>query len=110
MTTTRTRLPIVSFRVHHRGLVLHHHSWSPLLNDLFGIQARGGCSCAGPYGHRLLCITPRRSAALRRQAARGYLGIKPGWIRISFNYFISDAVAEFLIDAVDLVRATGTGC
>lgn len=101
------RLPIVSFRVHRQGLVLHHHFVVALLNDLFGIQARGGCSCAGPYGHRLLCITPRRSAALRRQAGRGYLGIKPGWTRLSFNYFISDVVADFLIDAVDLVATNG---
>ncbi|MEN3359286.1 MAG: hypothetical protein V7637_3268 [Mycobacteriales bacterium] len=101
------RLPIVSFRVHQRGRVLHHNYVVALLNDLFGIQARGGCSCAGPYGHRLLCITPRRSAALRAQAARGYLGIKPGWARINFNYFISEDVFEFLLDAVDLVAAYG---
>ena len=101
------RLPVVSFRVHHRELLLHHHFVVAVLNDLFGIQTRGGCSCAGPYGHRLLCITPRRSAALRRQASLGYLGIKPGWIRISFNYFISDEVAEFLIDAVDMVATHG---
>ena len=101
------RLPIVSFRVHHRGLVLHHNLVVAVLNDLFGVQARGGCSCAGPYGHRLLCITPRRSAALRRQVGRGYLGIKPGWARLGFNYFFSDETADFLIDAVDLVASHG---
>jgi hypothetical protein len=101
------RLPIVSFRVHRNGRVLHHNFVVALLNDLFGIQARGGCSCAGPYGHRLLCITPRRSAALREQAGRGYLGIKPGWARVNFNYFISDEVGEFIIDAVDLIATDG---
>jgi selenocysteine lyase/cysteine desulfurase len=101
------RLPIVSFRIHQRGLVLHHNYVVAVLNDLFGIQARGGCSCAGPYGHRLLCITPRRSAALRAQAARGYLGVKPGWARINFNYFISAAVFDFLVEAVDLVATQG---
>jgi selenocysteine lyase/cysteine desulfurase len=101
------RLPIVSFRVHRDGLVLHHGFVVALLNDLFGIQARGGCSCAGPYGHLLLCITPRRSSALRAQAARGYLGVKPGWSRINFSYFISDVVGEYLIDAVDLVAQYG---
>jgi hypothetical protein len=78
-----------------------------LLNDLFGIQARGGCSCAGPYGHRLLGIGPGRSRALSEQAGHGYLGIKPGWVRLSFNYFISDRVADYLIEAVDLLATHG---
>jgi selenocysteine lyase/cysteine desulfurase len=75
------RLPIVSFRVRHGGRLLHHELVVALLNDLFGIQARGGCSCAGPYGHRLLGIGPERSRALSEQAGHGYLGIKPGWVR-----------------------------
>ena len=101
------RLPIVSVRVHRGGLVLHHEFVVALLDDLFGIQARGGCSCAGPYGHRLLCITPRRSAALRAQAARGYLGIKPGWTRVTFPYFMSETVVDYVLDAVDLVATHG---
>jgi selenocysteine lyase/cysteine desulfurase len=101
------RLPIVSFRVHRDGRVLHHNFVVALLSDLFGIQARGGCSCAGPYGHRLLCITPRRSAALRALAAQGYLGVKPGWARVNFSYFISDTVGGYLIDAVDLAARYG---
>ena len=101
------RLPIVSFRVHCDGRILHHNFIVSLLSDLFGVQARGGCSCAGPYGHRVLSITPQRSAALRAQAARGYLGIKPGWTRVNFNYFISDAVGDFIIEAVDLVARFG---
>jgi selenocysteine lyase/cysteine desulfurase len=101
------RLPIVSFRVHQRGMVLHHNFVVTLLDDLFGIQARGGCSCAGPYGHRLLCISPRRSVALAERAGRGYLGIKPGWARLNFSYFMSDAVADFLVEAVDLLADAG---
>jgi selenocysteine lyase/cysteine desulfurase len=101
------RLPIVSFRVHHGDRVLHHDFVVAVLNDLFGIQARGGCSCAGPYGHRLLGISPRRSAALRAQAARGFLGIKPGWARINFSCFLSEAGFDFLVDAVDLVATSG---
>jgi selenocysteine lyase/cysteine desulfurase len=101
------RLPIVSVRIHHRGRVLHHEFVVAVLNDLFGIQARGGCSCAGPYGHQLLCITPQRSAALRAQVARGYQGIKPGWVRITFAYFMSEAVVDFLVAAVDLVATYG---
>ena len=101
------RPPIVSVRVHHGGRVLHHEFVVAVLDDLFGIQARGGCSCAGPYGHRLLCITPHRSAALRAQAARGFLGIKPGWARITFTHFMSEAVVDFLVEAVDLVATYG---
>jgi hypothetical protein len=101
------RLPIVSFRVRHGARYLHHELVVVMLNDLFGIQARGGCSCAGPYAHRLLGIDPERSRALGEQGGPGYLGIKPGWVRVSFNYFISDAVADFLIDAVDLLAGHG---
>jgi selenocysteine lyase/cysteine desulfurase len=101
------RLPIVSFRVRHGDRHLHHELVVALLNDLFGIQARGGCSCAGPYGHRLLGIDPQRSRAIGAQAGRGYLGIKPGWVRVGFNYFISDAACDFLVDAVDLLASHG---
>jgi selenocysteine lyase/cysteine desulfurase len=101
------RLPIVSFRVRHGGRYLHHELVVAMLNDLFGIQARGGCSCAGPYGHRLLGIDPERSRALSEQAGRGFLGIKPGWVRLSFNYFITDAACDYLIEAVDLLAGGG---
>ena len=101
------RLPIVSFRIRHGHRYLHHELVVAMLNDLFGIQARGGCSCAGPYGHRLLGIGPDRSRALREQADRGVMGVKPGWVRLSFNWFISDTVAGFLVDAVDLLGRDG---
>jgi len=78
-----------------------------LLNDLFGIQARGGCSCAGPYGHRLLAIGAARSHAFRAEIGHGCEGIKPGWTRINFNYFISGTAAGYLIDAVDLTATHG---
>ena len=70
---------------------LHHNFVVALLNDLFGIQARGGCSCAGPYGHRLLAIGAARSHALREEIGHGCDGIKPGWTRVNLNYFISAA-------------------
>jgi selenocysteine lyase/cysteine desulfurase len=101
------RLSIVSFVVRHRGRYLHHNYVVALLNDLFGIQARGGCSCAGPYGHRLLGIDVERSHAFERVIARGCEGIKPGWVRVNFNYFISEAVFDFLLEAVDLVARDG---
>ena len=101
------RLSIVSFRVRHHGRFLHHNFVVALLNDLFGIQARGGCSCAGPYGHRLLAIDTAQSLALRDQLTRGWEGIKPGWTRVNFNYFISDRVCDYIINAVDLAASYG---
>ncbi|MGH7777533.1 MAG: aminotransferase class V-fold PLP-dependent enzyme [Candidatus Dormibacterales bacterium] len=101
------RLSIVSFVVRHGGRYLHHNFVVAVLNDLFGIQSRGGCSCAGPYGHRLLGIDLERSHEFAREIGRGCEGIKPGWVRVNFNYFISEAVFEFLLDAVDLVAEEG---
>jgi selenocysteine lyase/cysteine desulfurase len=101
------RLPIVSFLVRAANGHLHHNFVAALLNDLFGIQARGGCSCAGPYGHRLLSIDDRLSQAYRDQIALGHEGVKPGWTRINFNYFVSEAVRDHLVDAVDLVARYG---
>jgi selenocysteine lyase/cysteine desulfurase len=101
------RLSIVSFVVRHDGRYLHHNYVVALLNDLFGIQARGGCSCAGPYGHRLLGIDLETSHEFEREIARGCEGIKPGWVRVNFNYFISEAVFSFILDAVDLVASDG---
>ena len=73
---------------------LHHNYVVAVLNDLFGIQSRGGCSCAGPYGHRLLGIDLERSHEFEREIAHGCEGIKPGWVRVNFNYFISEAGAR----------------
>jgi hypothetical protein len=78
-----------------------------VLNDVFGIQARGGCSCAGPYGHRLLSIDQERSYAFQHEIGLGCDGIKPGWVRLNFNYFITDAVRDFLIEAVHLIARYG---
>jgi selenocysteine lyase/cysteine desulfurase len=102
------RLSIVSFVVRTPdGRHLHHNYVVALLNDLFGIQARGGCSCAGPYGHRLLGIDLDRSLEFEREIARGREGVKPGWVRVNFNYFISEEVFRFVIDAVHLVADEG---
>ncbi|MGW3940364.1 aminotransferase class V-fold PLP-dependent enzyme [Streptomyces phaeochromogenes] len=102
------RLSIISFRIRHGSRAyLHHNYVVALLNDLFGIQARGGCSCAGPYGHRLLAIDPATSHALLDEVVHGCDGIKPGWTRLNFNYFISDTVRDYLVDAVELIAAYG---
>jgi selenocysteine lyase/cysteine desulfurase len=102
------RLSIVSFVITRPGgKYLHHNVVVAILNDLFGIQARGGCSCAGPYGHRLLGIDIERSHEFEREIAGGCEGIKPGWVRVSFNYFISDAVFRYIVEAVSLIADHG---
>ena len=102
------RLSIVSFVVRSpSGRYLHHNYVVALLNDLFGIQSRGGCSCAGPYGHRLLGIDLERSHEFEREITGGCEGIKPGWVRVNFNYFLSDTVADYIVDAVRLVARDG---
>jgi hypothetical protein len=102
------RLSIVSFVVRRPdGKYLHHNLVVAILNDLFGIQSRGGCSCAGPYGHRLLGIDPERSHEFQSEIARGCEGIKPGWVRVNFNYFISETVFSYIVEAVELVADLG---
>lgn len=102
------RLSIVSFVVRSpSGRYLHHNFVVAVLNDLFGIQARGGCSCAGPYGHRLLGIDIERSHEFEREITGGCEGIKPGWVRVNFNYFVADEVADYVIEAVRLVARDG---
>lgn len=102
------RLSIVSFVIKRPGgRYLHHNVVVAILNDLFCIQSRGGCSCAGPYGHRLLGIDLDRSHEFEREIATGCEGIKPGWVRVSFNYFISDEVFRYIVRAVSMVADYG---
>jgi selenocysteine lyase/cysteine desulfurase len=103
----RRRLSIVSFMVRHCEGFLHHNLVVTMLNDLFGIQTRGGCSCAGPYGHRLLGIDLSKSHEFECEVVAGYEGIKPGWARINFNYFLSEHIVEFLLSAVEFIADEG---
>ncbi len=101
------RLSIVSLVIRHGEKYLHWNYVVALLNDLFGIQARGGCSCAGPYGHSLFGIGPELSHSYQCEINKGYEGIKPGWVRVNFNYFISDEVFRYIVSAIDLAATHG---
>jgi hypothetical protein len=101
--TELPRLGIVSFNM--KGL--HHDLVSALLDHLFGIQNRAGCSCAGPYGHRLLGIDRETSARLRKLTARNLSGVKPGWVRLSLPYYASEEDLEFMLSAVEFVADHG---
>ena len=78
-----------------------------MLNDLFGIQARSGCFCAGPYVHRMYPIDDAWSERMDAEVAQGHLGAKLAFARLSFNYFISEAVFDYIVDAVHLVADEG---
>jgi selenocysteine lyase/cysteine desulfurase len=96
-------LPIFSFRVRDsaRGGVLHHQLFTRLLSDVHGIQARGGCACAGPYAHRLLGIEVGQSDAIRAAILSGEEMEKPGWTRLNLSALMDDAKADRVIAAVD---------
>jgi selenocysteine lyase/cysteine desulfurase len=101
------RLSIVSFLIKFDGKVLHHNFVVAVLNDLFGVQARGGCSCAGPYGHRLLGIDEDTSIRFEEVVASGCEVMKPGWVRLNFNYFIPEREFEYILAAVQIVADRG---
>jgi len=103
------RVGIVSFNIKTAsGKYLHPKFVTVLLNDLFGIQSRAGCSCAGPYGHQLLGIDEATSEQYRALIDQGYHGIKPGWCRVSFHYAMDAAEIQFIIDCVRFIADNGT--
>jgi hypothetical protein len=104
----KRRIGIMSFNLRDpRGRYLHPKFVTVLLNDLFGIQSRAGCSCAGPYGHRLLGIDQPTSELYRDWVRKGFQGIKPGWCRVGFHYAMDDLEAGFVMDAVEFVADHG---
>ena len=105
--TEAERVSIVSLHLLHDGKPLHHGYVVALLNDLFGIQVRGGCSCAGPYGHHLLHLTDEQSNAIEKLVSEGESILKPGWVRLNFNYFLDEETVDYLIDAIELIAEFG---
>ncbi|MEZ4314028.1 MAG: aminotransferase class V-fold PLP-dependent enzyme [Polyangiaceae bacterium] len=86
---------------------VHYNLMVRILNDEFGIQVRGGCSCAGTYGHYLLHVDPNRSRRITDLIDRGDLSQKPGWVRLSVHPTTTDAELDFMLSAIREV-ATGT--
>ena len=93
----RKRLGVISFTVQHA----HYNLVVKILNDRFGIQARGGCSCAGTYGHFLLGIDEARSYEILNSLRAGKMGCKPGWVRLSLHPTMTDAEIDYIVDAVE---------
>lgn len=101
------RIGVISFQVIYGNKQLHYNLVTTLLNDLFGIQARGGCSCAAPYGHKLLDIDKDESNRYIEAIEDGMYGVKPGWIRINFNYFIPKSEFNFILTAIEWIASHG---
>jgi len=101
------RVGILSLNIKDGDRYLHPKLATRLLNDLFGIQSRAGCSCAGPYGHRLLRIGQELSDRYRDEIRRGCQGIKPGWVRLCFHYVMDEADVDFICDAVEFLAEYG---
>jgi hypothetical protein len=101
------RLAIVSFGLHHADGLLHANFVVAVLSDLFGIQARSGCFCAGPYLHRLYPIGDDWSARMGAQAEKGHFGALLAFTRLSFNYFVSEAAFTYVVEAVHLLAREG---
>jgi selenocysteine lyase/cysteine desulfurase len=104
----KRRIGIVSFNLKGPGGRYYHPRFiTTLLDDLFGIQSRAGCSCAGPYGHKLLGIDDEKAQEFRAVIAEGHCGIKPGWCRVGFHYLFDEAEVEYLLEAVEFIADNG---
>ena len=79
---------------------LHHNLGVKMLNDRFGIQTRGGCSCAGTYGHYLLNVSKEQSKKITDKIDAGDYSSKPGWIRLSIHPTMTDAEIKYIIHAI----------
>ncbi len=107
------RLAVLSFlvRTHNGptqgGSYLHPRLAVRLLNDLFGIQARGGCACAGPYGHALLSISDETSLRYQTCILSDLEGLKPGWTRLNFAPWLQPDELDFILSAVEFVAEHG---
>ena len=93
------RLCVISFFIDD----LHYNLCVKLLNDRFGVQVRGGCSCAGTYGHYLLHISRDYSNRLTRKIDEGDLSSKPGWVRLSVHPIMTDAEIDYVLHAINEV-------
>ncbi len=101
------RVSIVSFNIKHLDRILHPKFVTKLMNDLFGIQSRAGCSCAGPYGHALLGIENNTSRKYRNLVIKGNEGLKPGWVRVNIHYTLSKDDVDYLIRAIKFIAQKG---
>ncbi len=92
----KNRIGVVSFY----SEIVHHNLMTKLLNDRYGIQVRGGCSCAGPYGHYLFHLNKQISHLFTDKILNGDATEKPGWVRVSLHPTLSDKELDFIMNAI----------
>ena len=103
----KLRYPIFSFLVKHGQKMLHHTFVAALFNDIFGIQARSGCACAGPFGHELLKIPKSLSDKYLTMILNVLNGFKPGWTRIGLHYTLSEEELDYIFKAINGIAFFG---
>ncbi|OEH84560.1 hypothetical protein BHU72_08615 [Desulfuribacillus stibiiarsenatis] len=101
------RIAIMSFLIRYKNGFLHHGFVSKLLSDLFGIQSRAGCDCAGPYGAKLLNLSYKKLERIREAIHLGHGAMKPGWTRVNFHYTLDQATFDYMIAAIQFVAVYG---
>ncbi len=101
------RISIVSFKIKHNDKYIHPKLTTNLLNDLFGIQSRAGCMCAGSYGHMLLNLEEEVTIKIRKLISQNIKGINPGWCRVNFHYLHSELEFQFICDAIEFIADHG---
>lgn len=101
------RVGILSFNVRHKEGYLHHKFVSALLNDLFGIQCRAGCACAGPYGICLLNIDDQQVEGFKEALDADVNILKPGWVRVNFHYTLDQETFDYILSAINFVANYG---
>ena len=94
------RLGIISFYFND----IHYNLVVKILNDRFGIQMRGGCLCAGTYGHYLLHVDQPHSNAITKRINHGDLSTKPGWVRLSLHPTTTNDEVDYILDALRSLR------
>ncbi|MEQ3624798.1 MAG: aminotransferase class V-fold PLP-dependent enzyme [Celeribacter sp.] len=100
-TSSAECLPILSFRIRKAdGTWLHQQLATRLLSDRYGVQARGGCACAGPYAHTLLDLSEAASEAMRDSILRGNELEKLGWVRLNLSYMHTDDEVDTILTAI----------
>ncbi len=95
-TKHRDRIGVFSFFLDN----VHHNLIVKILNDRFGIQVRGGCSCAGTYGHYLLHVDKETSKRITQEINKGNLTHKPGWVRLSIHPTMTDQELDYILNAI----------
>jgi len=93
----KERLGVISFYVDQ----LHYNFIVRVLSDHFGVQVRGGCSCAGTYGHYLLHVSQEYSKKITTKIDSGDLSEKPGWVRLSLHPTMTNGELYYTLDAIE---------